>query len=82
MYAVAINLPRSLGMPTNLMESSSCCISQDISILFSGEHTVILQPLFFITMTFSSMIKCRSILLNTFQNLDFAHMSNSIPMID
>jgi hypothetical protein len=27
MYAVAINLPRLLAMPTNLMELSNCCIS-------------------------------------------------------
>ena len=70
MYAVAINLPRLLAMLTNLMELSNCYFFREHLDLFSAGHAVILQPLFYYTDDFLSIIKCHSILLRTFQNLD------------
>ena len=78
MYAVAINLPRLLAMPTNLMELSNCCISLQRTFRFlqCRARCSITASISTIQMTFLSMIKCHRILSSTFQNLDIVYMSN------
>ena len=76
MYAVAINLPMLLAMLTNLMELSNCYSLRERLDLLQCRACCNITASISYNDDFLSMIKCHSILLRTFQNLDIVYMPN------